>query len=517
MPFPRAQAFDSNAHWSTLIEQYDAVIYLGPEGLLSQHPQLTETFATMAQVDQRVGKQVVLVHAAAAPGQRLVIAPTGPLERDYDDVRRYADAAEKAIRVACDAGSRRPALVVVKPDSLSQYQHAAQVAYLAACQALWQPLEARERLVEAEIEPVEFIGMQGVTEDEANWLNAVEEGRRLARDLCGTNPERMSAIRFAEYCVEAFKDVPVQVEVLGPEDNIQQTYPLLFSVARASMDVARHHPRVVRLHYKPEGTVKQTLLFAGKGVVYDTGGADLKTDGHMAGMSRDKGGAAAVAGFVKTVGRLAPKGLEVIAELGLVRNSIGADALVADEIIRCHAGVDVRIGNTDAEGRLVLADLLSHLREDALQREHVELFSIATLTGHAARAVGPYTALVSNGPAHAQGKATRLSAIGDNFGDPCEISRSRREDFAFVAPRSAADDVLSSNNAASAVTARGHQFPQAFLTIASGLDKHGINSQHPLAYTHIDIAGSGVQGGDWQHGKPSGAPVLCLAARYLLD
>jgi len=85
---------------------------------------------------------------------------------------------------------------------------------------------------------------------------------------------------------------------------------------------------VVRLEYVPQGPVEQTLLFAGKGLTYDTGGADLKTDGHMAGMSRDKGGAAAVAGFVLAVARLGLPGVKVVAELGVVRNSIGPDSFV---------------------------------------------------------------------------------------------------------------------------------------------------------------------------------------------
>src|SRR5690606_36703211 len=112
----------------------------------------------------------------------------------------------------------------------------------------------------------------------------------------------------------AFSDLPVEVEIVRGE-AFAKGYPLAAAVARASMAVDRHHPCVVRLTYNPPGTVERTLLLAGKGVTYDTGGADLKTGGSMAGMSRDKGGAAAVAGFLHAVGRLRPKGVRVIAEL----------------------------------------------------------------------------------------------------------------------------------------------------------------------------------------------------------
>jgi leucyl aminopeptidase len=287
------------------------------------------------------------------------------------------------------------------------------------------------------------------------------------------------------------------------------------AVARSSLHVERHKPAVIRLEYVPEGEVTQTLLFAGKGLVYDTGGADVKINGGMAGMSRDKGGAAAVAGFMKTVALLKPAGLKVIAEIGAVRNSIGSDAFVPDEIIKSHAGVRVRIGNTDAEGRLVLADLMSHLKQDAAEAINPSLFSVATLTGHAARAVGPYTALVENGAALQLGLSAALAQQGDIWGDPSEVSRSRREDFSFIRARSCADDVLSCNNAPSSVTARGHQFPMAFLVVAAGLDQVSADAEKPLPYVHIDIAGSGVDGGDWQHGKPSAAPVTALVATYL--
>jgi leucyl aminopeptidase len=307
----------------------------------------------------------------------------------------------------------------------------------------------------------------------------------------------------------------VSVEVLADQSVLAREYPLLAAVGRASLAVPRHEPCVVRLTYTPEGPVERSLLLAGKGVTYDTGGADVKYGGAMAGMSRDKGGAGAAIGLMATVGRSCLRGLKVVAEIGCVRNSIGSDGFVADEIITSHAGVRVRIGNTDAEGRLVLADILSHLRERALRLPRPRIFSLATLTGHAGRAYGPYTAVLENGPARAEGVAERLSRMGDVWGDPVEISRLRREDWAFVRPRSSADDVLSCNNAASTATPRGHQFPMAFLAIASGLERHGRDGSPPMAFAHVDIGGSATEGGDWQHGRPTGAPVVAFSTALL--
>ncbi|WP_105213347.1 M17 family metallopeptidase [Pseudoalteromonas sp. T1lg22] len=492
--------------------QFDALIIISANLDSVPQPYLDQVRQSSA-VDSRIGKQCTLLVSEAAPGQRLIIAPTGPLTRDYDDVRRVFAAAKAGIELAKQAGAVKPALYVSGISELAGYEFASEVAFLGANQALWQPLEAREYHGEA-ISPIQAIGVVGADDEQLKQMNAVAAGQSAARDLCGTEPERMAPPRFADYCVELFKNTKVTTEVISDIATIDKDYPLLSTVARASYAVERHHPRVVKLAYVPEGDVERTLIFVGKGLVYDTGGADLKVGGFMAGMSRDKGGAASVAGFMKAVAEAQPKGVKVIAYLAVVRNSIGSDCFVPDEIITGREGVRVRIGNTDAEGRLAMGDLLSEAKDLAKNEVNPEIFTVATLTGHAARAVGPYSAYVENGPARAAKVSQQLVEHGDLWADCAEVSRSRREDYDFVQPRTQADDLLSSNNAPSAVTARGHQFPMAFLAIVSGLDKHGLDSDQPLPYVHMDIAGSGVEGGDWQHGKPTAPTVAALFAKY---
>ncbi|MBL8726838.1 MAG: leucyl aminopeptidase family protein [Planctomycetes bacterium] len=500
---------------------FDAVVLVGHAPATVDVPALQSHLLAAAAADARFQHVVGLIAAAGVAGGRLIVAPTGHLFRDHDDVRRYAEAAAKGMRRARDAGATKVLLLVEAPPSGEVYQLAARVAALGAAGALWQPLEAREALGEKAVEPVQKIGVGVIggtfTDADAAWVEATEAGLRLTRDLCGTDPERMAPPKFAAYVQQALADLPVKITVQKDVKKLRQDYPLLMAVARASLGVARHRPCVVRLEYTPKGKIEHTLLFAGKGVTYDTGGADLKTDGHMAGMSRDKGGAAAVAGLFLTAARLKRKGVRLIAELGVVRNSIGSEAYVSDEIVTSHAGCRVRIGNTDAEGRLVLADLLSHLRLDGCKEDEPRLVSVATLTGHAGRAVGPYNIALDNGPARALGVAASLMEHGDRCGDPFEVSRLRREDFDFVQPKSKADDVLSCNNAPSSATPRGHQFPMAFLCLASGLDKHGTDSAVPLPFTHIDIGGSGCEDGDWQHGRPTGRPLVAMLTALFGD
>lgn len=135
-------------------------------------------------------------------------------------------------------------------------------------------------------------------------------------------------------------------------------------------------PRLCVIHYKPQQS-RRRIILVGKGIVYDTGGLCLKPREHMATMKSDMAGAAAVLGAVLMASKTALD-CEVMGVLCLAENGIGPNALRPDDIIRMHSGLTVEINNTDAEGRLVLADGVSF----ASRQENVDLIiDIATLTG----------------------------------------------------------------------------------------------------------------------------------------
>jgi len=509
---------------AVLDAQFDAVLVVtsSVENLTKGYPFSEVVFRNLA-VDKSAYSKVsfTVVSKEQAAGGRLILSPTGPLNRDYDDVRRFADAARAAVSRAKAAGATRLLLLVQGIPTSAQYARGLEVALLGALAVLYEPLQAREADASGDLEPIKVLGFVADSKEHgetvARLVSAIEIGRRLTRDIGSGDPERMAAPNVAAYITTHFADHSnVKVEVIADRDTLQKEYPLADAVGRCAWGVERHRSRIIRLTYEPTGEVNQTLLLAGKGITYDTGGADIKAGGHMAGMHMDKGGAAAFAGFVKTVALLNPKGLKVIAELAFVRNSSGADNYVSDEIVKSHAGVRVMVGNTDAEGRMVLADCVSHCREYALKEKNPHIMTCATLTGHVGRAYGLYTAAMDNGPALAQGRSVKLQAAGEVWGDPFEISTLRRDDYDFIAPKNSAYDVLQCNNLPSSATARGHQFPAAFIIIASGLDKHGIDSEHPIPFSHIDIAGSACEDDDYQFGRPTAAPLVALTGRYVL-
>jgi len=230
-------------------------------------------------------------------------------------------------------------------------------------------------------------------------------------------------------------------------------------------------------------------------------------------MHRDKCGAAFVAGFFKTLTLLKPKGLKVHGFMCMARNSVGEECYVADELITTRANRRIRIGNTDAEGRMVMVDLLCEAKEMALKSVNPHLFTIATLTGHVIRAFGEhYTGIMSNGPARKHNRDRSFQDIGHEIADPYEISTIRREDFSSVAGKSIYEDILQATNNPSSAEPRGHQFPAAFLVRASGLEDHGNDSQHHIPYTHVDIAGSS---GPFP-GVPTGSPLPSFAYSFIV-
>uniref|UniRef100_A0A8C7V3V0 Zgc:152830 n=1 Tax=Oncorhynchus mykiss TaxID=8022 RepID=A0A8C7V3V0_ONCMY len=461
-----------------------------------------------SSVDCGLGDKVVVLMVPGLPGKRLVFASTGPVNRDYDDVRRFSDAAVNGIKRAMKAGMQRPLLVCPRHSS---YDRSTMVAALGALHALYMPLEVREVSVKPSQYKVCVLGLwvdqEAQGKELVDLVSALESGRLACRDIGGSDPERMAAPRVAEYVQALFKESPVQVDVVSDLKVLEKEYPCLAAVNRCANAVPRHQARVIKLQYCGEGPIQHTLMLVGKGITYDTGGADIKAGGIMAGMHRDKCGAAAVAGFFQVLAKLKPKHLKVVGGMAMVRNSVGSDCYVADELVVSRAGRRVRVGNTDAEGRMVMVDLLCEMKEKAVHEVSPQLFTIATLTGHAIRAMGPNYSVSTEPYTHTVSVLYHTQALYIIKGETI-----RREDYDFHKGKSEYEEILQSNNLPSSATPRGHQTPAAFLIMASGLDKHGVDSGTPLPYSHIDIAGSS---GPFP-GVPTGAPILAMATNYIL-
>lgn len=490
---------------------------------------------------------ISLIPSNAIPGGRLLVVGIGNLDGDVDDVFSYAAAAKKAFyktRSLLKSNSGSILLIIQSPpfkkwslegkmDLESQYEKYLSVSCLSALSSLHTCLEERDRgLREINTKKIDciLVGDHNKKMDQINFspqnICSLERGRRLARDIGGSDPERMSPESITNTIKSVFECLSnVSMTIEDDPLLLKKEYPLLHAVARASLAdqiSKRHWPRVINLEYRSpsQEEVEENLFLVGKGITYDTGGADLKTGGNMVGMSRDKGGASALVGWMLSLSEMKPTNINVRMSLAFVRNSIGYDSYVSDEIIISRSGCRVRVGNTDAEGRMVMADLLCRNREIILQSKipMARMITCATLTGHVIRCYGPYASALDNGPAKMAGIAKRLAKNSDLFAEGMEITNLRKDDYDLVTPNPVSQqgtDVLQASKSASTLTSRGHQYPVAFLINASGLINNGRNSCNPIPYTHLDIAGVAESSLTIPHSPMTGAPILALFGAFV--
>jgi leucyl aminopeptidase len=215
---------------------------------------------------------------------------------------------------------------------------------------------------------------KGVDGEEAT---RIAEGVFLARDLINTPPNDMGPAELANAAGEVARRHGAKFAVTVGDALIKQNYPLIHAVGRGSARA----PRLADFTWGRRAAPKVTLV--GKGVCFDTGGYDLKPASGMAGMKKDMGGAATVLAIASMVMR-AKLDLRLRVLIPAVENSVSGAAYRPSDVFPSRKGLTVEIGNTDAEGRLVLADALAEADSEAPDL----LIDIATLTGAARTATG---------------------------------------------------------------------------------------------------------------------------------
>lgn len=229
-----------------------------------------------------------------------------------------------------------------------------------------------------------------VSADIDNEENVVAEAKALAdaqnwaRDLVNMPPLDLHPAAFADLVTERFASTDVKVSVMDEKQLAEANCGGLVGVGRGST----RPPRLVTLSYSPDNAERH-IAIVGKGITFDSGGLCIKPASGMATMKCDMAGAAAVAGYVQAAATLKLP-VAITGYLCLAENMTGADAQRPGDVVTMHNGTTVEIDNTDAEGRLVMADGLSYASE--LQPDLI--IDIATLTGAAVLALGNRTAAV---------------------------------------------------------------------------------------------------------------------------
>ena len=210
------------------------------------------------------------------------------------------------------------------------------------------------------------------------YVTAAATATDLVRDLINTPAADMGPADLAQAARELAGEFGADFTVTEGDDLIKRNYPTIHAVGRA----AAVAPRLIDISWGDPGHPKVTLV--GKGVCFDTGGLDLKPSRGMALMKKDMGGAATVLGLARMIMMTGlPVRLRIL--VPAVENSVSGNAMRPRDILQTRKGLTVEIGNTDAEGRLVLADALT----EAMTDKPDLLLDFATLTGAARAAVGP--------------------------------------------------------------------------------------------------------------------------------
>ena len=242
---------------------------------------------------------------------------------------------------------------------------------------------------------------KGADQGEAERL---AEAMMLTRDLVNTPAEDMGPAELAEAVETVAQRHGAKVRQIVGDELLAENYPMIHAVGRGSARA----PRLIDLTWGDKAHPKLTLV--GKGVCFDTGGYDIKGAANMKLMKKDMGGAATVLGLAQAI---MAAGLKIRLRLLIpaVENFISSTAFRPMDIFPTRKGVTVEIGNTDAEGRLVLCDALTEAVED----KPALVIDLATLTGAARVALGPeLPAMFSND----ETTAAALLASGTAEGDP---------------------------------------------------------------------------------------------------
>ncbi len=227
------------------------------------------------------------------------------------------------------------------------------------------------------------ISAQSVSDKQVSEINNLIESVYLTRDLVNTPVDRLNATDLANFATELGNKNGFTTKVFNKSKIEALKFGGLLGVNKGSIDP----PTFSIMEWKPENAINtKPYVLVGKGVVFDTGGINLKTaPGGLDTMKSDMGGAASVIGTINAIAKNKLP-IHIIGLVPATDNRPGENAIVPGDVLTMHNGLTVEVLNTDAEGRLILADALSY----ANKYEPELVIDLATLTGSAVMAIGEY-------------------------------------------------------------------------------------------------------------------------------
>jgi len=297
------------------------------------------------------------------------------------------------------------------------------------------------------------------------------EAQNFVRDLVDRPADDVTPTEFAHIARDLAKDKDVNIKVYKEDYLKKNKMGALLAVGQASP----HDSHLIHLSYRPKGASKKVVL-VGKGLTYDSGGLSLKPSDSMRTMKIDKAGASAILGVMKAVAEL-DLNIEVDAVLGVSENVVGKNSYKPGDVVRASNGKTIEISNTDAEGRLVLADCLVYAQKQPVDY----IIDMATLTGACMVGLGNYTAGLMS---YDQGLVHDFIAQGEASGESLAYLPFNRELKKLLKSEIADINHCASERYGGAITAA------LFLS-------EFIEKKYKDKWLHIDIAGPAYTEKPW--------------------
>ncbi|MCU1601527.1 MAG: leucyl aminopeptidase [Frankiales bacterium] len=395
---------------------------------------------------------------------------------DLEGLRRATGAAVRAL-----AGASPTVVLALPCDDAEQLRAVAEGALLGA----YSFTSYRQTSLAAQKAPASaFVVASGLKDAKKVVARAlvVAAATNLARDLVNAPPSFLNPIAFAGIAAEEAGKVGVTVEVLDEKALKKGGYGGILGVGQGSVNP----PRLVHLSYQGGRSAKKRVALIGKGITFDSGGISIKPAAGMEEMKSDMGGAAAVIAAVTAIAKLKLP-IDVEAWVPMAENMPSGTAIRPSDVLVMRKGTRVEVNNTDAEGRLILADAIARACED----DPDYVIDVATLTGAQVVALGSRTSgVMANDDAFRAAVVSAADAAGESMWPmplPPDLRKGLDSDIA---------DMVNTGPREGGMLSAG-LFLKEF--VADG-----------VAWTHLDIAGPAYNGGQpygYTHAGGTGAAV----------
>lgn len=385
-----------------------------PPGLaryLTEVSPWVESSLAVKDFKAKANETAVLYAPEGASIPRILLTGVGP--QDQFDAEKLRNAAGTALKKCCELGITRPALPTIALEGMGTgLSSALREALCGAISGLYRFRELKTKNQDQVCDPEALVVCSEVAPDAVlagipAMVEAEAAGIKLARDLT-ISPANRATPRFLADAARAMAGrLGFAVETIDFESARSMGMGGFAAVAQGSREPAC----IIIVKHVPQGTENEPpLIFAGKGITFDTGGISLKPSSKMEAMKQDMAGAAAVLGAFEIIGRLGLK-RPVIGILPCTENMPGGQAYKPGDVVKSYSGQTIEVISTDAEGRMILCDVLSYA---ARQFKPAAMIDIATLTGACIVALGNQVAGVLG---NSEGLIQALREIGSEVGE----------------------------------------------------------------------------------------------------